>query len=336
MASEAGRRGAREALVVYKKSKLTLYVREKRNKRVGALVEEGASIVGALRPAHEAHAAALATVKRVLAAARIPFRSCYRARLKPEDAKGRLIIAVGGDGTVLDASHKVDGAPILGVNSDPERSVGFLCAARAETFSDVLYDVLEERLLPTPVPRLTGFIDGQPLPFPVLNELLVAHKNPAATVRYRIEAKGAWEDHKSSGIWIAGPAGSTAAMASAGGVVQPIEDARWQLRVREPYLVDGPPRCLLSLLLPLEEEVRLTSRMPEGVVYLDGPHVRLPFGLGAVLRLSGQGAPLALFVTHEMRARRAGLKAALAARSAALEAEVASGHNGLGAEMAER
>lgn len=315
-ASEPRGEGRTPAIVVYKKSKLTLYVKEKRNKRVSALMEEGASIVEALRPAHEAHAAALETVKQVLTSAKVPFRTCYRARLRPDDARGRLVIALGGDGTVLDTSHRVDGAPVLGVNSDPSRSVGFLCAARPETFADVLYDVIEGRLTPTAVPRLRGSLDEEPLPFPVLNEVLVAHKNPAATVRYRLEARGQQEDHKSSGVWIAGPAGSTAAIASAGGEVRPIDEERWQLRVREPYLVEGPPRRLLSLLLPLEEQVELTSRMPEGVVYLDGPHVRLPFPVGARLRLRGDGPPLALYVTDAMRARRAGLKVVLEARSA--------------------
>lgn len=306
-----GRTAARdlEALLVYKKSKLALYVQEKRNKRIGQLVEEGASIVENLRPAHEAHAATLEHVKRALQDAGVSYRTCYRARLKREDTRGRLVVTVGGDGTVLDASHKIEDAPVLGVNSDPTRSVGFLCAATKETFAKLLDDVLAERLRPTRVRRLHGSLDDgasgpEPLPFPVLNEILVAHRNPAATVRYRIDARGHQEAHKSSGVWIAAPAGSTAAIASAGGRIQPIDDERWQLRVREPYLADLASEELLDLMLDPHERVRITSKMPQGVLYLDGPHVRLPFPVGAVLELRGDGPPLPLYVTDEMRERR--------------------------------
>src|SRR5688500_9359817 len=83
-----------EALLVYKKSKLALYVQEKRNKRIGQLVEEGASIVENLRPAHEAHAATLEHVKRTLQDAGVSYRTCYRARLKREETAGRLVVTV--------------------------------------------------------------------------------------------------------------------------------------------------------------------------------------------------------------------------------------------------
>lgn len=297
-----------EVLVVYKRSKLALYVHEKRNPRVRQLLEEGASIVGTLQPAHEAHEATLAHVKAVLRAKRVPFRMCYRGRLRQEDTDGRLVITVGGDGTVLDASHRIGNAPVLGVNSDPAHSVGFLCAANRETFVALLDGILQRELEPVTIQRLAGAIDGAPIPFPVLNEILVAHKNPAATVRYRIETRGQVEHQKSSGIWIAAPAGTTAAIASAGGSVQPIDDDKWQLLVREPYLADGPPGALHHLLLSAQESVRVTSRMPEGVVYLDGPHVRLPFPLGATLEVSGTAPPLSLYVTPKMLERRARLR----------------------------
>jgi NAD+ kinase len=105
-------------------------------------------------------------------------------------------------------------------------------------------------------------------------------------------------------VWVAAPAGTTAAIASAGGRVQPIADDAWQLVVREPYVVDDVDHRLLSLRLQADEEVVLRSRMPQGVVYLDGPHVRLPYGVGATLKLSLGGPPLRLVVTPAMRRRR--------------------------------
>lgn len=293
-----------DVLLVYKKSKLSLYVHEKRNKRVSELLERDAPIVSELKPAHDAHQQTLAAVKEALSERDVVFKTMYRARLRHADTTGKLIVTVGGDGTVLDASHHIREATVLGVNSDPTRSVGFLCAANKDTFGDLLEQALSRRLEPVSVRRIWGKLDDEPLPFPVLNEVLVAHRNPAATVRYEIRTRGRTENHKSSGVWIAAPAGTTAAIASAGGQVQPIADDTWQLLVREPYVVDDMDHRLLKLRLAQEDEVVLRSRMPRGVVYFDGPHVSLPFGVGAALKLSLQGPPLSLLVTPEMRRRR--------------------------------
>jgi NAD+ kinase len=39
-----------------------------------------------------------------------------------------LVIALGGDGTVLHASHQIGPTPMLAINSAPEHSVGYLTA----------------------------------------------------------------------------------------------------------------------------------------------------------------------------------------------------------------
>lgn len=48
-----------------------------------------------------------------------------------EDCKGRsLIISLGGDGTFLRTSSMITNCktPILGINTDPGRSLGILCS----------------------------------------------------------------------------------------------------------------------------------------------------------------------------------------------------------------
>ena len=43
----------------------------------------------------------------------------------------RLVVTVGGDGTLLAASHLVGGGvPVVGINSSPRSSVGFFCAGK--------------------------------------------------------------------------------------------------------------------------------------------------------------------------------------------------------------
>lgn len=312
---------APEVLLVYKKSKLALYVHEKKHPRYEQLLEEGGPMATALEEAHAAHADALAAVKRVCQNLGLKVRTHYRARVTKESTRGRLVITVGGDGTVLDASHKFQsdhGGTLLGVNSDPDRSVGFLCAARKDNFEDVLQKVLDNRLKPTRLPRVRGDIDGTPLPFPVLNEVLFAHRNPAGTTRYSLAAPGRpQEQHKSSGIWIAGPVGSTAAIASAGGEVLDLDDPRLQVVVREPYftLPDAAPK-IDHLCLERRETLTLRSRIREGRLYLDGPHKIISVPVGTTLTLDLDAPPLPLVVTDEMSERRAALKRMRSGQSA--------------------
>ena len=291
-------------LLVYKKSNLDLYIHERKNTRYQALMEADAVAVKHMQAAHDVHQDTLTTVKKCLAQRKIPTRVSYRARFKPEDTGDALIITVGGDGTVLDASHKISQGTILGVNSAPGYSAGFLCAAQASTFSEILDLVLSKQMEPISVPRLKGSVDGNTFPFPVLNDILITQKTPAATARYLIQSTNGWEEQKSSGICACVTAGSTAAIASAGGQVQDLDDPRLQILVREPY--DQNPFALTTRHLFVEPSATLEiiSKMREGVIFLDGPHQKVSFPVGAQLSLSAQGPPVFLMVTPAMKERR--------------------------------
>jgi NAD+ kinase len=93
-------------------------------------------------------------------------------------------------------------------------------------------------------------------------------------------------------------------MASAGGEVADLDDDRAQLRVREPFVADGPPMLLPSLWLRGKERLTVVSKMREGRIYLDGPHEVVPMPMGARLTLHAQAPPLMLYATDEMRMRR--------------------------------
>ncbi len=290
-------------LVVYKKSQLQLAL-EKRNSRIKRLVKKNDQSVLAMRASHESHVATLVEVERACVAAGVDVKRVYRARLRPPMLRDRLVISVGGDGTLLDTSHKVEHEHVLGVNSDTAHSVGFLCAAHKDSFAPILDELLRGAWQPTPLRRLSGTVDGKPLPFPVLNDILIAHKNPAATSRYLIEHRGVIEDHKSSGVWACTAAGSTAAMSAAGGTIVPLDDGRVQVRVREPFVADGPHMRLASLWLGAGDELSIMSKMREGRVYLDGPHEIVDLPMGARLLLKDGAPPLNLYATSEMARRR--------------------------------
>lgn len=62
----------------------------------------------------EIHDAALAHVESVLTSKKLTFETCYREELKPQIIGDRLIITVGGDGTLLETSHYLKDNIILG------------------------------------------------------------------------------------------------------------------------------------------------------------------------------------------------------------------------------
>ena len=181
----------------------------------------------------------------------------------------KMVITVGGDGTLLAASHKVpSGIPLLGVNSDFKTSRGYLCAALSA--DDVKY-ILTLRLLKgliKKVTRLTVVLDGQVLSSRVLNEALFSHACPAAMTKFILGK----ERCNCSGIWVGTGAGSTGAMRSAGGIEFPPENKGLQAIVREPYsTIRDPGSYYLN-----GSRFKLISKISDGVLYLDGPFLKFP------------------------------------------------------------
>ena len=135
------------------------------------------------------------------------------------------------------------------------------------------------RARPTLLARLEVVIDGRVWQSRVLNDVLVCHESPAATTRYEITTDAGREVHRSSGIWIATPAGSTAAIRSAGGRALPAGSRRLQYRVRELYREPGRSYRLTGAVLAEGQAIAVVSRMPEGRLYADGARLCAPVHL---------------------------------------------------------
>jgi NAD+ kinase len=207
----------------------------------------------------------------------------------------RLVISVGGDGTLLTASHWVRDGLLLGVNSAPGDSVGFFSLATRDTFAAVLDRILKRELHPVSVARLAIELNGQLLPEPALNDVLAVHQHPAATSRYVLRLKDKEEEHRSSGVWISTAAGSTAGIASAGGRRLPLRSRRIQFRARELYRAPGRIYELAAGFVAPGESLLVESRMEDGWLFLDGARTsyRFPFGARAEIRIAPE--PLRLF-----------------------------------------
>jgi NAD+ kinase len=222
----------------------------------------------------------------------------FDARARRAIAGARLVISVGGDGTLLTTSHWVTGAALLGVNSAPRSSVGYLALARRATLPRILKQIASGALLPQSVARLRVELEGKLLP-PALNDVLLAHEQPAATSRYRLCLGRRAEDHRSSGLWVSTAAGSTAGIRSAGGQPMPLQDRRLEFRARELYRVRNRNATLEAGFVEPGRELIVESAMEAGWLFTDGARLatRFPFGARATFRVAEQ--PLLLFADPE-------------------------------------
>ena len=237
------------------------------------------------RQARRAHARTLEQVCRTLRRRGIRFRAVTRGRAcntTPYDG----VVAVGGDGTFLEAARRVGRQWVLGVNSDPARSTGTFCTA-ARSFPAMLDRILKGRARVQPLRRIRLELNGKPLPVSVLNDVLVTDRKPAAMSRYWIRLGRREEEQRSSGLWIATAAGSTGAIRSAGGRPMPRGSRNLQYRPRELYRgkISG------GRIAP-GQRLTVGSLMPQGLICLDGEYFTLPFRYGDLLTVSGSAPAL--------------------------------------------
>ena len=251
----------------------------------------------------------------------------HRGSLQDKD----LVIAVGGDGTILNtASFLDDSIPVLGVNSDPtkpeeqgvtnvkdeRRSRGALCAASAIDVQDLLPKILYGNVSPGLRTRIQCLVRSTQtetrLP-PALNDILVAHPIPAAVSRFRLTlCKGSVMPsykpvHKyeelfsfnvwSSGIWISTATGSTAALHAAGGHIMSLRSENLQYMVREHLVEENNSYQQKSghgeILANEMLNMRWNSQF--GAIFVDGSHMKHDLELGDDIKIDGHAPCLKIF-----------------------------------------
>ncbi len=274
--------------IVQKRTTYRKFVVEEHDPLLARLLRRRDPTVIRLRSSHEAHEE---TVREVEAAldkldADVVFRGGPRGRIP---ARVDLVVTIGGDGTLLAASHQIGaGIPLLGINSAPEHSIGFFCGGKKGNVLATLRRAMAGRLPSTKLTRMRVELNGKCLHARVLNEALFCHASPAATSRYILRVtKGAGafaeEDQRSSGMWIGPAAGSTAAQRSAGGKVLPLASRRIQYVVREPYRPIGKRIRFSVGLLDEDGKLTLRSKIRDGRVFIDGHRIVHAVTIGDVL-----------------------------------------------------
>ena len=220
------------------------------------------------------------------------------ARIKGQLAISDLVITIGGDGTVLSASHYVRGGVMLGVNSAPGDSVGHFCSVNRKNFDARLDAILSSKWKPKELARLQVALDEKPLPELALNDVLIAHECPASTTRYLLKVGRREEEHRSSGIWISTAAGSTAGIGSAGGRKMPLGSKRIQYLVRELYREPKRRYALTRGFVEASEDIVVASKMVAGEMYIDGAKTRYDFPFGTRAKITLAEHSLKIFLNN--------------------------------------
>lgn len=193
-----------------------------------------------------------------------------------------LIVAIGGDGTMLHAARMAAMAdvPVLGINRG---RLGFLADVGPEQMVQSLDDALGGRCQAERRMLLAAHIlaDGQPIDALALNDVVVAKRETGRMVDVRTWVNGAYVNtHVGDGFIIATPTGSTAYALSCGGpILHPSLDAVVLVPVCPHTLSDRPIVVPAGAVVEIELADRFESRAQvvcDGIVLCDlDPGVRL-------------------------------------------------------------
>jgi len=203
-----------------------------------------------------------------------------------EPGEGAVVMAVGGDGTLLKAYHDSRGVlPIIGVK---DGTYGLLMELDEESMDKGLRRLVsgEYEVVTHPAVRL----EGVPVS-PALNEVLLACGIRGKASRLSVHVGGAFvNSFIADGLIFATPLGSMAYSLSAGG---PLLDPRVHALVAAP-LAAWPPSMIVpvtSFVAPLGVEVRVESNR-DLVAVVDG-QVEIPLQREARVRLISKGPKFA-------------------------------------------
>jgi NAD+ kinase len=295
---------APRVVVVVKRTPFSRYVEEENDPEVVRLIQRRDPSVAQWVRAHREHVSTLRVVERALKKLGARAWVLHGPRMVFDASDASLVVTVGGDGTLLAASHNVGTAPLLGVNSSPGSSVGFFCAAVRDDVADKLRRALEGRLPSVELARMKVTVNGRLASRRVLNETLFCHETPAAASRYILHYGRKREEQLSSGFWVGTAAGSTGVVRSAGGRVLPLSSKSLQLVVREPFTGMGSPYRMTNVVAPGGRDIVAVSKMRDACLFLDGPFQRIAVRLGDRIQFGVSEEPIRVLGITERRGRQ--------------------------------
>ncbi len=123
--------------------------------------------------------------------------------------KYSLIISFGGDNHFQYVSHFLENVPILGINSDPVRSLGALTSMNTNEFETFLPEILNDKFRTEDWTRLKVTVDGKAGEYLAISEIFIGEERRISMSRHILNFKGKSEEQKGSGIIVSTGAGSS-------------------------------------------------------------------------------------------------------------------------------
>ena len=247
------------------------------------------------RPKKRGEKEALDYIKETLKKHGIKYKARKREKLREKFFKNSdLILAFGGDGTFLMASHGVlDKVPMLGINSDPSSKEGFFMNANKNDFEKKLKRVINNDFKTKKLHRLEAYIGKKRIPDLALNEYYVASEKPYHTARYYLTVRGKRERQKSSGVLVSTAAGSYAWVKSAGGKEIPLYSDDFEYIIREPYCGKTAAKCrLFNDILKKDEKIVIEFELGNGIIIADSTATEHKFKSGEKVTVKLSKKPL--------------------------------------------
>ncbi|CAL5342090.1 unnamed protein product [Camellia sinensis] len=296
-------------------------------------------LVSYLDNRRKVHKEAISFCQDILLQKHVDWEPVLRSNLSQPIRDVDLVITVGGDGTLLQASHFMDDLiPVLGVNSDPTQAEEwknsvessmlqealaifvpqlseilnkydclFRCMKRKKALSSYMLDnILEGQTGPSKLSRMSICVNSKLLSTYALNDVLIAHPCPATVSRFsfRITKDGQpcspLVNCRSSGLRVSTAAGSTAAMLSAGGFAMPILSKDLQYMVREPISPGATNAALMHGVVKSDESMDNVWFCKKGLVYIDGCHIVYSIKHGDTIELSSGAPVLKVFLPNHL------------------------------------
>ncbi len=240
------------------------------------------------------HNTTLAETKRLLYKYDIKSSFILRESLNKDKIAGYgLIISVGGDGTLLRASHFIDDEIILGVNSDIKKSEGILCYASRHDLKGKIDKILDNKFSVKNLTRANVFFVNTKKSYTGLNEIYVGSLKSYHIARYVLNYSGIEEEQKSSGIIISTGTGSTAWYGSTRKERFNLEDKELRFVVREPYFGRLSKFRIIDGKIGENKKIHIKSKMTGGIVAVDSM-TEIPFNYGEEIEISISKKPLRL------------------------------------------
>ncbi len=170
--------------------------------------------------------------------------------------KYELIISFGGDNHFQYVSHFLEDVPLLGINSDPERSEGALTSMNTDELEAFLPLILEKKFNIEKWTRLKISIDGKEIDDPAISEIYIGEERRFNMSRHVIKLNGATEEQKGSGLIITTGTGSTGWYNSASRYLFPNGNQFNKNADEARFILAEPYKGRLSSLMNIHGEIK--------------------------------------------------------------------------------